>query len=153
MALTLNFKARRASAFFSVVEWIAKRFSTFSGTKGMLTQRAMLWETLNKFHFQYFLYFQTYQTTYSNAFDICLKQSWMRITCQTNVKPLKPVRTQLFTTSNFYAQGALFLLYRSLSSLFSEPIPRVVQRAARRPSGKHAGESFCHLAQKGPLNR
>ena len=141
--------------FFQLLNGLLKGFQHFQER----TRRAMLWKTLNNFQFQHFLYFQPYQTSYSNAFDICLKQAWMRITCQTNVEPLEPVRTQLFTTSYFigslcfYAQGALFLLYRSLSSLFSEPIPRVVPRAAWRPSGKHVGESFCHLVQKGPLNR
>ena len=110
MELTLNFKSQTcACAFFSFFEWIVERVSTFSGTKGMLTRRVMLWGTLNKFQFQHFLYFQTYQTTYSNAFDICLKQSWMLNACRTNVEPLKPVRTQLFTTSNFI--GSLCFLW------------------------------------------
>ena len=63
-----------------------------------------------------------------------VQESWFAL--QSGRSSLQPlISLDSFTTQlySFKGYGPLFLFYRSLCPLFSEPIPRVVPRAAWRP--------------------
>ena len=116
---------------FSVVEWIVERVSTFSGTKGMLTRRAMLWETLNKFQFQHFLYFQPYNLLpldfRRQMNDLVLLFKYKTGTVTSNFGRFIRTATRHYRTRNFY-QANFDLLFRHNQEYYCNSyFPRTVK--------------------------